>query len=72
MPLLEVLLASTTAPTRQQKRAFAAAIQLIFAEELGTPPATLRLAITHLAVEDTIGVLTLSETVEASPATEVE
>ena len=72
MPLIEVLLASATPPTRQQRRAFAAEVQQIFAEELGTRPINLRLAMTHLALEDTLDVLELPDTSDsaASEATD--
>lgn len=57
MPFLEVYLAQPEPPTRPQKRAFAAELLVIVAEELGTKPGSLRLVVRHIAPDDTLAIL---------------
>ena len=57
MPFVEVFIAQEQPPTLEQKRAFAVEAQQIFSEEFGTRPGSLRLAVWHLAPDDTLAVL---------------
>ena len=60
MPFVEVFIAQEQPPALEQKRAFAIEVQQIFNEAFSTRPGTLRLAVWHLAPEDTLAVLDLS------------
>ncbi|MGB9737730.1 tautomerase family protein [Chloroflexus sp.] len=57
MPMLEVFYSGDHPPTREQKRAFAAAASTIFQRVIGTSPGRLQLMIRVLEREDTLAIL---------------
>lgn len=52
MPLVEVLYVRDEPLPLERKRAFVERAMMIFREELGTPPARLRLTFQHVEPED--------------------
>lgn len=61
MPMLEVFYSGDQPPSREQKRAFAAAASAIFQRVIGTPPGRLQLVVRVLDREDTLAVLAEEE-----------
>ncbi|MCS6887682.1 hypothetical protein [Chloroflexus sp.] len=61
MPMLEVFYSGDHPPSREQKRAFAAAASAILQRVIGTPPGRLQLVVRVLEREDTLAVLAEEE-----------